>query len=145
MNMAQRFGQQSNSVELMRNEVVNEIVDSFKQVFYDGRFDNYLESRLTNDVASKRSMTVQVSFWNYSDGCSDTNFSVGKYAWKNPSGKGWDSRRYKGVELYYIQKEVGDKLLSMLLDYLEFNGFRASVENASGRLGYYAKDVIITW
>ena len=95
----------------------------------------------------KRKYTYQVNFWNYTDGCPDTYFTAGAYKrWKHPEGAiKWESRRYKGVELYDIQNDVGPKLLYMTVDAFEALGFRVTISDNTSWLKYYDKHVTISW
>jgi hypothetical protein len=145
MNLAEKFNKKSEEIENRVDEITNEIVLYFKNIFETGEFENVLERNLTKEDKIKRRKILFVEFWNYSSGCSDTNFRVGFHTWKNPEGNGFKSRRYKGLELYDIQKDVGKKLLNLTEYYLKDMGFKITIENDESWLNNYKKKITISW
>ena len=145
MNLAEKFNKKSEEVENRVEEVTNEIVLYFKNIFETGQFEDVLERNLTKENKIDRRKILFVEFWDYSSGCSDTNFRVGFHTWKNPEGRGYNSRRYKGLDLYNIQKDVGKKLLNLTEYYLKDMGFKVTVEDNESWLHYFKKKITIRW
>ena len=132
--------------EAVEKEVVNEIIDDFREYFDSGKFEAYLKTWIDATAIKKRECVLLVNFWNYSSGCSNTCFRCGGKVWKNPEGTGWNSHNYKGISLYDINREVCQVLFSILCSKVERMGFTIkNIENDEGWLGYYSRVIRITW
>ena len=89
-------------------------------------------------------LTLNIEFWNYHSGCSETNFSCGGIKFKLDYGK-YD---YKGIELYDIQHKVCDKLSILLCDKLEELGLTIVSKTRHDneyRFGYHNEKIIVSW
>lgn len=136
----------SDMYETVEKEVINEIIDEFREYFDSGKFEAYLKRCIDATAIKKRECVLLVNFWNYSSGCSDTCFRCGGKVWKNPEGTGWNSHNYKGISLYDINREVCQVLFSILCSKVERMGFTIkNIENDEGWLGYYSRVIRITW
>ena len=136
----------SDMYETVEKEVINEIIDEFREYFDAGKFEAYLKRWIDATAIKKREAVLLVNFWNYSSGCSDTCFRCGGKVWKNPEGTGWNSHNYKGISLYDINREVCQVLFSILCSKVERMGFTIkNIENDEGWLGYYSRVIRITW
>ena len=131
---------------IVKKEVVNEIINEFREYFDSGKFEAYLKRWIDATAIKKREAVLLVNFWNYSSGCSDTCFRCGGKEWKNPEGKGWDSQNYKGVCLLDIHREVCQALFAILCSKVESMGFTIkNIENDETWLKYYSRVIRITW
>ena len=136
----------SDMYETVEKEVINEIIDEFREYFDSGKFEAYLKRWIDATAIKKRECVLLVNFWNYSSGCSDTCFRCGGKVWKNPEGTGCNSHNYKGISLYDINREVCQVLFSILCSKVERMGFTIkNIENDEGWLGYYSRVIRITW
>ena len=136
----------SDMYETVEKEVINEIIDEFREYFDSGKFEAYLKRWIDVTAIKKRECVLLVNFWKYSSGCSDTCFRCGGKVWKNPEGTGWNSHNYKGIILYDINREVCQVLFSILCSKVERMGFTIkNIENDEGWLGYYSRVIRITW
>ena len=132
--------------ETVEKEVINEIINEFREYFDSGKFEAYLKRWIDATAIKKRECVLLVNFWNYSSGCSDTCFRCGGKVWKNPEGTGWNSHNYKGISLYDINTEVRQVLFSILCFKFERMGVTIkNIENDEGWLGYYSRVIRITW
>ena len=136
----------SDMYETIEKEVINEIIDEFREYFDSGKFEAYLKRWIDATAITKRECVLLVNFWNYSSGCSDTCFRCGGKVWKNPEGTGWNSHNYKGISLYDINREVCQVLFSILCSKVERMGFTIkNINNNETWLGYYSRVIKITW
>ena len=136
----------SDMYETVEKEVINEIIDEFREYFDSGKFEAYLKRWIDATAIKKRECVLLVNFWNYSSGCSDTCFRCGGKVWKNPEGTGWNSHNYKGISLYDINREVCQVLFSILCSKVERMGFTIqNINNNETWLGYYSRVIKITW
>ena len=131
---------------IVEKEVVNEIINEFREYFDSGKFEAYLKRWIDATAIKKRECVLLVNFWNYSSGCSNTCFRCGGKVWENPEGTGWNSHNYKGISLYDINREVCQVLFSILCSKVERMGFTIkNIENDETWLGYYSRVIKITW
>ena len=95
----------------------------------------------------ERKKFIQIKFWQYHEGCSDTYFYCSGLSWENPENKhGIKSWEYKGVKLRDIQDEVCGYLTRTLIDRMEQLGFHiVSNEYKPNRLGYYERHFYFGW
>ena len=132
--------------ETVEKEVINEIIDEFREYFDSGKFEAHLKTWIDATAIKKRECVLLVNFWNYSSGCSNTCFRCGGKVWENPEGTGWNSQNYKGIYLHDIHREVCQVLFSILCSKVERMGFTIkSIENDETWLGYYSRVIRITW
>ena len=136
----------SDMYETSEKDVINEIIDEFREYFDSGKFEAYLKKWIDATAIKKRECVLLVNFWNYSSGCSNTCFRGGGKVWENPEGTGWNSQNYKGVHLHDLHKEVCQVRFAILYSKVERMGFTIkNIENEEGWLGYYSRVIRITW
>lgn len=143
------FIQEIKEIENNRNNqeeiVINEIVDYFKEKLNSDKYKEYLKKRITDKInESKNTLELNIEFWNYHSGCSETNFSCGGIKFKLDYGK-YD---YKGIKLYDIQHKVCDKLSVLLCDKLEELGLTIVSKTRHDneyRFGYHNEKIIVSW
>ena len=129
-----------------RDTVIQDIEKYFKSKFASSEFDAELESYIKRyGKIPERFADLDVEFWNHHSGCTDTYFRCLCYTWFNPDATGWGSRVYKGIELYDISKELGDRLVEIATYNLRQKGFSTCVSNVESGLGYYHKRITIRW
>ena len=143
MSFIQEIKEIENERKEKENDVINEIVNYFNEKFNDVKYEEYLKKRIKEEINnSKKHLTLNIEFWNYHSGCSETNFSCGGIKFKLDYGK-YD---YKGIELYDIQHKVCDKLSVLLCDKLEELGLTIVSKTRHDneyRFGYHNEKIII--
>ena len=145
MSFIQEIKEIENERKEKENDVINEIVNYFNEKFNDVKYEEYLKKRIKEEINnSKKHLTLNIEFWNYHSGCSETNFSCGGITFKLDYGK-YD---YKGIELYDIQHKVCDKLSVLLCDKLEELGLTIVSKTRHDneyRFGYHNEKIIVSW
>ena len=139
MSLINELRAKSMQAEASKNDVVAEIKNAFDGYLSSDKFENYLRNKAGAEEIKNRQLYVNVEFWAYHSGCSTTHFSCGGYTWYNPENRdGWESHKYKGIDLSTIDKEVCNYVSARLKSRMNELGFYlVSTENASGRLNYY--------
>lgn len=130
MNFAEILREKTDEINVIKKEVVDEIVDKFNNYLNNGNFENYLKKIITDSDLEKGYKTLYSEFWQYQSGCSGTNFTIAGFKFRNKevSEYSFESNYYKGIELKSIQKEVIDNCLNHLYTKLEEMGFKYKCE-----------------
>ena len=139
MSLIDELREKSTSMETIKNDIVAEIKKVFSSYLESEEFEEYLRRRAGKEEIQKRILPINVQFWAFHSGCTTTNFNCGGYTWYNPENRdGWESHKYKGIDLSTIDKEVCNYVSARLKSRMNELGFYlVSTENASGRLDYY--------
>ena len=147
MSLINELRVQSANAETIKSEVIAEIKNAFDKYLNSDRLENYLRKRIGSAEIKARKVFMDVEFWEYHSGCSTTSFRCGGCVWYNPENKdGWESHRYRGVELRTIDKEVCDYLSTRLVNRMNELGFYlVSKEDQKSRLGYYDTNFYFGW
>lgn len=147
MSLITELREKSANAEVIKSEVIAEIKNAFDKYLNGDRLEDYLRNRIGNQEIKERKVFMSVEFWEYHDGCSTTHFHCGGCAWYNPENRhDWKSRRYKGVELRTIDKEVCNYLSSRLVNRMNELGFYlVSKEDSKSRFGYYHTNYYFGW
>ena len=147
MNLINELRAKSANAETIKSEVIAEIKNCFDKYLNGDGLETYLRSRIGDTEIKERKVFMMVEFWEYHDGCSTTYFHCGGGVWYNPENKnGWESHRYKGIELITINKEIGDYLSSRLMSRMNELGFYlVSKEDQKSRFGYYNTHFYFGW
>lgn len=147
-NLIEQLNQISKE-EISKNDIVkNEIVGFFKEQIEAGKLSNYILNKAKTDsvIAANRCTSVKINFWDYNPGCSDTYFCVGNIRWENKGTSGYESTRYKGVELCKVHKEICKEIQDVVVNYLKSVGFIVHyIEDKEGWLEFYDKNINISW
>ena len=146
MSILERLKENSDQVQNNEEEVINEIVEYFRNYLNSEQFEQWLERACTDkNIASKREFTMNVEFWGYQSGCSGTQFEVAWHSWKSEPYYGYESYTYKGVNLNNIQRTVGDRLLNLLTEKMREIGFKYVARYNESWLKYFNMLVTIYW
>lgn len=148
MSIIEEIKQTAKTEEEKRAEIKEEIVSFFRNYLNSEKFTETIKSWCQKAIKcyGHNYTTIDVQFWNYHSGCSSTYFGIGSEEWKNPEASdGWESRRYKGVELYQLQNDIGPRLTEMTKSKLIELGFTISVQDKTSWLEYYHKEITISW
>ena len=147
MSLINELRAKSAEVENTKEKIIAEIKASFDKILDGKKFEEHLKKYIdTSDIKCRKTF-IDVEFWEYHDGCSTTHFSCGGIKWCNPENKhGYESRRYKGIELKSINKEVGEYLSMKLENKMRELGFEmVSKEPQNSRFGYYDVHYYFGW
>lgn len=147
MSLINELKAKSASVENTKTAIVAEIKASFDKILNSERFEEHLKKYIDASDIKQRKTFMDVEFWEYHDGCSTTQFKCGGVYWYNKENKdGYESHRYKGVELRSINKEVGEYLSAQLEKRMGELGFEMiSKEPQNSRFGYYDVHYYFGW
>lgn len=147
MSLITELREKSANAETVKGEVIAEIKNAFDKYLNSDRLENYLRHRIGTDEIKARQVFMDVEFWEYHSGCSTTHFRCGGCEWYNPENKyGWESYKYKGVELIAINKEVCNYLSERLVSRMNELGFHlVSKEDQKSRFGYYDTNFYFGW
>ena len=147
MSLINELRAKSENVESKRAEIIAEIKASFDKILDSERFEEHLKKRIDASDIKARKTFMDVEFWEYHSGCSTTHFRCGGITWHNPENKdGWESHKYKGVELISINKQVCEYLSAKLEKRMRELGFEmVSKEDQESRFGYYDVHYYFGW
>lgn len=129
--------EQTNVNEAITNEIVNWFITRINSK----EFEDGLKERIINNIKRNTETKIFVEFWEYHSGCSPTSFRVAystldSLTWDN--GYGYESWRYKGVELEYLCQNITLRIVNALRDRLHELGLQTQVEDVTSnyRFGY---------
>ena len=147
MSLIKELRAKSEKVENVKEEIIKEIKAHFDKYLDGDGLENYLQKRIGASEIKARKVFMTVEFWEYHDGCSTTNFYCGGRVWYNPENKhGWESHKYKGIELISINREVCNYLSNKLEKRMCELGFELlSKEDQKSRFGYYDTNYYFGW
>ena len=147
MSLINELKAKSAGVESVKSEIIAEIKASFDKMLDGERFEEHLRNYIDASDIKARKTFMDVKFWEYHDGCSTTQFRCGGVKWYNKENKdGYESRRYKGIELKSINREVGEYLSAKLENRMCELGFvMISKEPQNSRFGYYDVNYYFGW
>ena len=90
MKLAEKLAQMSNKQATKEEEVTNEIVNFFAEKFASGEMMDAFEKRLREEEIRSRKKDIDLEFWVYTPGCSETHFGL--------LGKKWSPENKCGYE-----------------------------------------------
>ena len=142
MKLAEKLAAMSNEQATKEEEVTNEIVNFFAEKFASGEMMDAFEKRLREEEIHSRKKTIDLEFWGYIPGCSETYFGL--------LGKKWspeDNRCYKhkGVDLESIYKNVLIEIAELARENFEKEGFEVKLSPDNGNKRYKTYIIEISW
>lgn len=147
MSLINELREKSVKANNIKQEVIEEIKNYFDKYLQGDKLELFLRKAINVSDIKERKKFMQIKFWEYHEGCSDTHFYCSGLSWENPENKhGIKSWEYKGVKLRDIQDEVCGYLTRTLIDRMEQLGFHiVSNEYKPNRLGYYERHFYFGW
>ena len=103
MKLAEKLAAMSNGQATKEEAVINEIVNFFAEKFESGEMMVAFEKSLREKEIHLRKKNIDIEFWTYVPGCSETYFRLVGKKW-NPEDD--HSYEHKGVNLKNIYKDV---------------------------------------
>lgn len=139
MSLINELRGRSNKVDDIRKEVIEEIKSYFDGYLESENFEKNLKKYISQEDIKKREKMLQIQFWAYHSGCSNTYFYCGGKKWTNPENEyGVSSWDYKGISLYSIHDEICSYLENRLIKKMRSLGFSFLRERDDrGRLDYF--------
>ena len=150
MNFLEEIKEIQNDRDNKENIVVNEILDYFKEKMETYRFKANIKERIKDAInKGDKKCILQVEFWEYHSGCSNTYIYVGGCGkFEISEEKNGSNYKYKEIELEKIHKRICSKLNDMLIEKLEELGLKiinSKRRDNDFRFNYYKNEVTISW
>lgn len=147
MSLINELREKSANANNVKQEAITEIKNYFNKYLKGDGLEQFLRKAINKTDIKERKKFIQIKFWEYHEGCSDTYFYCSGLSWENPENKhGIKSWEYKGVKLKDIQDEICGYLTKTLIDRMEQLGFHiVSNEYKPNRLGYYERHFYFGW
>lgn len=147
MSLIDELKAKSNSADMVKQEVITEIIKYFDEYLCGEGLEKYLRKRIGDKEIKERKVFMVVNFWEYHSGCSSTYFHCGGKNWKNPeSPEGYKSCEYKGVSLRSINTEICAYMKTKLIKRMKELGFTlVSEEKKTNRFEYYEVHMYFGW
>lgn len=150
MNFLEEIKEIQNDRDNKENIVVNEILDYFKEKMETDRFKANIKERIKDAInKGDKKCILQVEFWEYHSGCSNTYIYVGGCGkFEISEEKNGSNYKYKEIELEKIHKRICSKLNDMLIEKLEELGLKiinSKRRDNDFRFNYYKNEVTISW
>ena len=142
MNFAEKLAAMSDNQATKEEAVTNEIVNFFAEKFASGEMINALEKRVREEEIRSRKKDIDLEFWVYTPGCSETYFGLLGKKWRPEDDRGYE---HKGVNLKNIYKDVLLKIAELARENFEKEGFEVRLlpDNENKRYNTYI--VEISW
>lgn len=147
-NLAAELQQMTNKAINHKQEIIDEIINNYREYLNNINFEESFKKSLDKGDITRGYKEYYYSFWAYHEGCCDTNFRLGGYAWRN--GSGYESRTYKNIKLVEIQKEVLEGMIDVLRTKLNQVGLKMRAHEygewfRKNKLGYIEDCLDIYW
>ena len=142
MKLAEKLAAMSDKQATKEEVVTNEIVNFFAEKFANGEMMDAFEKSLREKEIRSRKKSINLEFWKYIPGCSETYFGL--------LGKNWspeDDRdyRHKGVNLENIYKNVLLAIAELARENFEKEGFEVEIHLSDGKRCYDTYVIEISW
>ena len=142
MKLAEKLATMSNEQATKEEAVVNEIVDFFVEKFETGEMMDAFEKRLGKQEICLRKKDIDLEFWVYIPGCSETYFGLLGKKWRPEDDRGYE---HKGVNLKNIYKNVLLAIAELARENFEREGFKVRVLPNNNDKCYETYIIEISW
>lgn len=142
MKFAEKLAAMSDGQATKEEAVINEIVNFFAEKFESGEMMDAFEKRLREEEIHLRKKNIDIEFWTYVPGCSETYFGLLGKEWNPENGRSYE---HKGVNLKNIYKDVLLKIAELTRENFEKEGFEVEVHLSDGKRCYDAYIIEISW
>lgn len=134
----------------VEEDVITEIVKYFESKYNSKEYEDYLKSKIEKQIKeSRRTLTLNVEFWEYHSGCSTTHIEGGGVTFSIPYNEEYSKNLYyKSVRLEEVQHDICDRVSNILLKKLKELGLTiVSVTRHDGeyRFDYHKETIVISW
>lgn len=120
MKLAEKLAAMSNEQATKEEEVTNEIVNFFAEKFASGEMMDAFEKSLREKEIHSRKKDIDLEFWVYIAGCSETYFGLLGKKWSPEDNRDYE---HKGVNLKNIYKNVLLAIAELARENFEKEGF----------------------
>ena len=142
MKFAEKLAAMSDGQATKEEAVINEIVNFFAEKFESGEMMDAFEKRLQEKEIHLRKKNIDLEFWTYVPGCSETCFRLLGKEWNPENDHDYE---HKGVNLKNIYKDVLLKIAELTKENFEEEGFEVEVHLSDGKRCYDAYTIEVSW
>ena len=142
MKLAEKLAAMSNDQATKEEAVNNEIVNFFAEKFASGEMMDALEKRLRGQEIHSRKKNIDLEFWVYIPGCSETYFGLLGKKWSPEDNCGYE---HKGVNLKNIYKNVLLAIAELARENFEKEGFEVKLLPDNRNKLYKTYIIEISW
>ena len=142
MKLAEKLAAMSNEQATKEEIVTNEIVNFFVEKFETGEMMDAFEKRLGKQEICLRKKDIDLEFWVYIPGCSETYFGLLGKKWRPEDDRGYE---HKGVNLKNIYKDVLLKIAELTRENFEKEGFEVKLLPDNRNKLYKTYIIEISW
>ena len=142
MKFAEKLAAMSDGQATKEEAVINEIVNFFAEKFESGEMMDAFEKRIREKEIHLRKKNIDIEFWTYVPGCSETYFGLLGKKWNPENGCSYE---HKGVNLKNIYKNVLLTIAELTRQNFEKEGFKVKLlpDDKSNRYELYI--IEISW
>lgn len=142
MKLAEKLAAMSNEQATKEEVVTNEIVNFFVEKFETGEMMSAFEKSLQEKEIHLRKKNIDLEFWTYVPGCSETYFGLLGKKWKPEDDHDYE---HKGVNLKNIYKDVLLKIAELARENFEKEGFEVKLLPDNGKKCYATYVIEVSW
>lgn len=142
MKFAEKLAAMSNDQAAKEETVIKEIVNFFAEKFESGEMMDALEKRLREEEIRSRKKNIDLEFWGYIPGCSETYFGFLGKKWSPEDDHGYE---HKGVNLENIYKDVLLAIAELVRENFEKEGFEVELFLDHKNKRYNTYIVEVSW
>lgn len=142
MKLAEKLAAMSNEQATKEETVIKEIVNFFAEKFESGEMMDALEKKLREEEIRSRKKDINLEFWGYIPGCSETYFGLLGKKWSPEDNRGY---KYKGVDLESIYKNVLLEIAELARENFEKEGFEVKLLPDNENKRYKTYVIEISW
>ena len=142
MKLAEKLAAMSNEQATKEEIVTNEIVNFFVDKFESGEMMEAFEKSLREKEIHLRKKNIDLEFWVYIPGCSETYFGLLGKEWKPENDHGYE---HKGVNLKNIYKDVLCEIAELTKENFEEEGFEVKIRSNEKNKRFDTYVIEISW
>ena len=142
MKLAEKLAAMSNEQVTKEEAVTNEIVNFFVEKFESGEMMDAFEKRLGKQDICSRKKNIDLEFWGYIPGCSETYFGFLGKKWSPEDNRGY---KHKGVDLESIYQNVLLAIAELVRENFEKEGFEVKLLPNNNNKCYETYIIEISW
>ena len=142
MKLAEKLAAMSNEQATKEEVVTNEIVNFFAEKFESGEMMDTFEKSLREKEIHLRKKNIDLEFWVYIPGCSETYFGLLGKEWKPENDHGYE---HKGVNLKNIYKDVLREIAELTKENFEEEGFEVKIRSNEKNKRFDTYVIEISW
>ena len=142
MKLAEKLAAMSDDQATKEEEVTNEIVNFFIEKFANGEMMEAFEKKLREEEIRSRKKNIDLEFWGYIPGCSETYFGLLGKKWSPENNRGY---KHKGVDLEDIYQNVLLAIAELARENFEKEGFVVKLLRNNENKRYETYIIEISW